>query len=438
MAWIRLVIALVACSALFSQDSRQVIVIAGRSPLLEIIDPVTLETLARIHFDFPNGSVGFNSAAMSADGSSVYMDGPIPSDTRGCCVLYSLDLATMKATVVASIFGTRSRDQFVFSDGVVFPSASLSPNGPIKGIHDSMLHFSPDGQWAFGVRGYQGPVLEVFDMTRGKLVRELTPPQSEGEVRASGGWAGEHFYFIAGSKENSGHLWMVSPDTIELGAGVPVDDYGEASSCTHPAFSELLAAGDKVFLYEPFGFKVDRRVRCHIPVPGGVWMIDPATGRQAGRTAIGLHFSTVVADRTGTFLYGLASEALNQDGPGQLLRIDAKDGHVLKWRSIAPGFFRMTVAPISSVPTGDVFVVMDSLMGLGSRRTTTVLPTTTPFNSPHRASRSLRVPSPRSTTARDGESVAPDWGKDRTSCSPSAHRSRSAINSVWAHGATRL
>ena len=42
MAWIKFVIALVACSALFAQDPRQVIVIAGRAPLLEVIDPVSL------------------------------------------------------------------------------------------------------------------------------------------------------------------------------------------------------------------------------------------------------------------------------------------------------------------------------------------------------------------------------------------------------------
>jgi hypothetical protein len=359
VACIRLVIALAACSVLLAQDPRQVVVIAGRSPLLEIIDPVTLETLARVHFSFPDGSVGFNGVAISADGSTVYVEGPIPSNTRGCCVLYALDLATMKATVAASIPGTSWRSQFVFSDGVVFPASSLSPSGRITGMRYSLMHVSPDGHWVFGVRNFQGPALEVFDLTRGELVRELMPSQLEDGTFASGGWAGEHFYFIAGSKQNSGKLWMVSPDTTELGPGVPVEDYGETPDCAEPAFSQLLAAGDKVFLYEPFGFKVDRRVQCHVPVPGGVWMIDPATGRQAGRTAIGLHFSTVVADRTGTFLYGLASEGLYQNASGQLLRINVQDGSVLKWRSIERGFIRMTVASIRSVPTGDVFAVME-------------------------------------------------------------------------------
>lgn len=46
MACIRFLISLIAFSVLFAQDPRQVIVVAGRSPLLEIIDPVTLETLS--------------------------------------------------------------------------------------------------------------------------------------------------------------------------------------------------------------------------------------------------------------------------------------------------------------------------------------------------------------------------------------------------------
>ena len=362
MAWIKFVIALVACSALFAQDPRQVIVIAGRAPLLEVIDPVSLETRARIHFDFPEGSVGFNRLAISADGSKVYFDGPIPSDTRVCCDLYALDLATMKATVAASIPGTRSRERFVFSDGVVYLASTLSPNGPITVKNYSSRHVSPDGHWLFGVRGYGGPSLEVFDLNRGELVRELKPSQPQDGSPIKGAWAGEHFYLLGASEQNPGRLWMVSPDTTELGLGVPVDNVetlSQPSDCTQPAFSELLAAADKVFLYEPFGFKVDRRVRCHVPVPGGVWAIDPTTGRVTGRTAIGLHFSTVVADSTGSSLYGLASEGMNQQGSGQLLRIDAKDGNVLKSRDVEPGFFRMTVASIHSVPTGDVSAILE-------------------------------------------------------------------------------
>lgn len=355
----RFVIALIACSVLFAQDPRQVIVIAGRASFLEVIDPVTLETLSRIHFDFPAGSVGFNGVTIGADGS-IYFEGPIPTNPRSCCATYALDPATRKAKVVASIPGTSSRDQFVVSDGLTYFAADLfMPISKFNRVPKGVMHLSPDAHWIFEVSNFQGPALWVYDLTRGEYPRELTPARSEEGARASGGWAGNSFYFFIESKQNSSHLWKLSPEATELGPGVPVENVGYTSGCTQPAFSDLLAAGDKVFLYEPFGFKGDRRERCHVPVPGGVWMIDPATGRQVGRTAIGLHFSTVVADRTGTFLYGLASEGLNQQGPGQLLRIDANDGHVSKFRDIEPGFFRMTVASVASVPKGEVFASIE-------------------------------------------------------------------------------
>src|SRR5881394_3793330 len=105
MLWILFVGALATCSALTAQDSKNVIVVAGQADVVEVIDPVSLETLGRIHFKFADGSVGLNGVSVGADGSRVYVEGPIPSEPHVCCSLYSTDLATLQTGVVASIPG---------------------------------------------------------------------------------------------------------------------------------------------------------------------------------------------------------------------------------------------------------------------------------------------------------------------------------------------
>jgi hypothetical protein len=359
MFWIRLAIAFVTCLPLMGQNPRKVIIAAGRAPVLQLIDPATLDTLARIHFDFPDGSAGFSGVWTSADGAKLYADGPLPSDPKGCCVLYSVDLATMKARVAASIYGSSSREQFVFSDGLVFLASSLPITRPIPALDNCFLHVSPDGRWLFGVRSFQDSALEVFDLATGKLVRELKPLGSNGERATSGAWAGGNFYFYVESADGSGRLWKVSPGTTELGPGLAIEEFGQSPGCTEPAFIDFVAAGDTMVFYEPFGFIADRRPKCQVPIPGGAWMVDPATGRLGNHIGPEAHLSTVVADPTGAFLYGLACECRNFNGSGRLLRIDVKDGRVIRSRPIEPGFFRMRVATIRSVPAGDVFAVQE-------------------------------------------------------------------------------
>ncbi len=71
------------------------------------------------------------------------------------------------------------------------------------------MHLSPDAHWIFEVSNFQGPALWLYDLTRDEYPHELTLAQSEAGGRASGGWAGNHFYFFVESKENSGRLWKL-------------------------------------------------------------------------------------------------------------------------------------------------------------------------------------------------------------------------------------
>ena len=70
--------ALLACSTLVAQDSRNMILAAGRSGVVELINPSTLETVGRIHLDVGPRSAGLNGVSASADGSILYVEGPIP------------------------------------------------------------------------------------------------------------------------------------------------------------------------------------------------------------------------------------------------------------------------------------------------------------------------------------------------------------------------
>ena len=78
-------------------------------------------------------------------------------------------------------------------------------------------------------------------------------------------------------------------------------------------------------------------------------MIDPTTGLLLSHIAADVPFSSLMGDRTEPILYGL--------GSGRLLRIDARDGRVVKSRTLDRRFLHMAIAPIRVVPTGDVRVV---------------------------------------------------------------------------------
>ena len=83
-------------------------------------------------------------------------------------------------------------------------------------------------------------------------------------------------------------------------------------------------------------------------------VLDPGTGQLSRQIAPNLHFSALVSDRTGSELYGLSAEDPNWKLPAELVRIDARDGRILQFRHLDPGFWRITVAPLRIVPSGDV------------------------------------------------------------------------------------
>jgi hypothetical protein len=339
---------LAAWPALMAQDSRGVILVGGGAHFVEVIDRVSLETYGRIHFKFPIGSMSLNGVALSADGATVYVEGPAPLDPNSCCYLYSTDVATLRTGVAASIPGSRSRDSFVISDGLVHRTTALSRNGVSEAISSSRLYLSPNGKWLSTVRSAGGPALAMVNLEQGRVAREFTLPGSNGNSLLGGTWAGDLFYLYAAIQDGWGRLWTVLPEATKLGEGVEVK-FDTIADCRAPDIKSLTAAMGRLFVYEVFGFKGDRKRNCGASVPGGAWMLDPGSGRLLSHIAGDVAFSALMGDRTEPVLYGL--------GSGKLLRIDAGDGRVLKSRTVDSRFLRMTVGSMRVVPAGDVIAV---------------------------------------------------------------------------------
>jgi len=340
----RLLIAtiLLACSAASAQDTRQYVLAANRAGVVELLDPISLQTLSRIHVDLAPNSVGLNGVSAGADGSMIYVEGPTSENPNGCCSLYSIDLATLRMNQVAAIAG---RDSGIRKDS------------GIKGMSDDRLHVSPDGQWVFGVRNFRGPALDVYDLVQGTMVRQLTPAGLEDDWFADGAWSGDHFYFYASKHDgSSAHLWIVLPSMTDLGDGVAVDPVAHVPGCpTHSfALEEIATTGNNFFVYEAFGFIGDRRNECPNLIPGGAWLIDSSNGHSLHHVAPDLHFSILIPDREEPVLYGLSNGGPNWEFPVKLVRIDARDGQILQTRTLETDRWNISIAPLRLAPKGDV------------------------------------------------------------------------------------
>jgi hypothetical protein len=316
----------VAPLTLWSQRSGDFLLVARRSGIAEIIDAITLQTVTRIHFDFHVERMSgiADTSVLSVDG---YTDGP-------CCKHYRLDLATGLLTE----FSQQDR------------SASTL--------------ISPDGRWRFTLNSFRGPSLETFDLRGREQARKLIPPglppeDESGNWHAQGAWSGSNFYLYVSRPDDAGLLWPVSPDAESLPAGIPVAAFNEAPNCYKrlPVGRGLVAAGGNLFLYEPFGNRNKSARHCG-GLPGGAWILDPATGRLTRQVATELHFSGLVADPAEPVLYGMALGGDNSQGePEQLVRLNALDGSVVNSRILGPGeSLQVSVARLRDIRDGDVTV----------------------------------------------------------------------------------
>ena len=312
---------------LWAQDSGDLIFTARRSDASEILDAVTLQTVARVHFNFR-----LERAWASAGGSKLKVAGYVPD--LACCKQYSLDPATLKLAEDA-------------------PASDRSGYGPQL--------ISVDGRWCVQLKSFRGPAAKVTDLRTG-AVRLLTPPDlpaedSSGNWSATGVWSGSRFYLYVQRPDSPGFLWTVSPGAETLGAGVAVAAFGEMSACRSrlPVAKSIAAWGGNIYLYEPFGGKADRTHMCGAPVPGGAWMVDTASGKLVKQIAPGLHFGSLVPDSSAAMVYGVALGDSEWNGPVDLVRLNGQDGTVMQTRMFDPGILQIGVGRLAAVPKGEVF-----------------------------------------------------------------------------------
>lgn len=342
-----------------AQDRQTVLLAAHRTGRVEVFDPATLAPIGSIHV-LPLA----NGISNSPDGSMLYISEGIAPDFKGCCVLYALDLETKRMTrVVTPASGaTVSPDgnTIVTQRGAVgieiYGARTLAPESPIAqsiapGAYE--LSFSPDGRLLFGLTEWQGPALDVFDFSTRKLVRKYPVPV-DGPLR--GAWVRDDFYLYS-HKDLDGRLWKINLESPTLGQPLTISFPRSALECGPFYFENVVGADNRLFLYEAFGMKLDRRLKCKTPVSGGVYSVDLQNGRLLRPFASSVHFNSVIASFDGKDLYGIDVRNLSWDSVA-LVRLDAETGKILAKRELAPDYWFIALAalPRKLVPQGDVDV----------------------------------------------------------------------------------
>jgi hypothetical protein len=314
-----------------SQAAGEFVLAARRTGTVEILDAVTLQTVRQLHF-------GFNVEKLSAspDGRALYVDGYGPDS---CCRHFSLDLATLTLTEIPAPPDASGSDDFFGNPQT-----------------------SPDRRWRFELKSFRGPALRMIDLASGARI-DLAPPalplseeECGGNWYAQGVWSGDHVYFYVTCPHHAGFLWAVSPDSPELGAGVPVAPFTVDSACRSslPVEKTLAAAAGKLFLYEPFGGKSDRTGGCTGTLAGGAWILDPATGELSGPIAPAVHFNRLAANRSGSMLYVVDPGDGAWGGPVRLVTIDSQTYRVVQSRTFDPGVLQISLGVLRGLPAGDV------------------------------------------------------------------------------------
>jgi len=163
----------------------------------------------------------------------------------------------------------------------------------------------------------------------------------------------DRFLYYARKEDGSdARLWSLSADATELGEGVSVEQFANVPGCSSLGGAGLVAAAGNIFLYEPFGWKLDRRTECS-GVPGGAWLLDPKSGSLLRQIAPDSYFSVVVADRDRGELYGLSVGDSDWLNGIELVRINARDGSILRSRALESDFWSIALGSLRSIATGD-------------------------------------------------------------------------------------
>lgn len=338
-----------------ARDYRTVLLAARRAGEVEVLDPVTLQSLGSIKV-LPQA----NGVTADSTGVLFLREGLAP-EFQGCCALYALNLKTREMAKlldpVSYVTVSPDGEHVLTQRGNVgieaFTVHTLQREPPIPssiapGVYT--LHFSPDGRLLFGVSNFPMPTLDILDFDRRKLVQRFTAPQ---DLTVLGAWV-SNAYYLYGYRKGIGQLWRVKVDNSALEGPVKIDFPDVASECEKQE-QEILGTGGRLFLYELFGAKGDRRDGCKREIPGGLLSVDPQTGRILAHLAPDFHFASLISGVDGKELYGIDVRDTSWSSVG-LVRLNGITGEVLARRNLASDVWFIDLATIPSelVPSGPV------------------------------------------------------------------------------------
>jgi hypothetical protein len=351
-----LAVLLLLTSVAGQAHDQTVLLAAHRSGRVEVLDPMTLQSVGSLKV-LPQA----NGITSDRTGVLFLQEGLAP-EFQGCCALYALDLKTREMT---KLLEPASADAAVSPDGQhvvtqrgnvgieVFRVHTLErepaiPRSIAPGVY--ALRFSHNGRLLFGVTNFPVPALDIIDFDRRKLVQRFTVPQ---DLTVLGAWV-SNAYYLYGYHKTTGQLWRVKTDNSALEGPVKIDFPDLVSECKMQ-LQEMLGVGGRLFLYEPFGFKLDRRDGCAIEIPGGVLSVDPQTGRILAHLAPDLHFASLISGADDKELYGIDVRDTSWRSVG-LVRLNAMTGEVLARRNLTSDvwFIDLATVPSELVPSGSV------------------------------------------------------------------------------------
>ena len=340
-----------------ANDLREVIVATQRKSRLHVFDANTLRPLG--YFTVNNNA---HSVVASPDGLKLFLEQPAPPDVNGCCALFALDLVSHKLCklISPSSLGAPTPDgRWLFTQrgniGIeVFDAKTLVrlPKIDAPGLY--RLLPSPDSRWLFGItysqRGH-GPSLDIFDIENKVLVRRL--PVSNDPL-PQGIWLGDQFFLYA-DDGNQGKLWRVTPETTELDTPLKIS-IPDLSPGKQTIRRTLIAGGKHLFLYEGFGGKLSRSRDGNQEIPGGVFSIEPSSGKIVDHLSRSAHFAKIIASADGQWLYGIDLATTEWSGPARLLKLDASNGAIMAERALEQDVWFISLAklPASAIPQGAI------------------------------------------------------------------------------------
>src|SRR6266545_1999948 len=178
------------------------------------------------------------------------------------------------------------------------------------------------------------------------LVRRLPTP---GEYLPAGNWLGDQFFLYV-YDGNQGNLWKVTPETTKLDAPLKITlpaSFPKNRFILH----KLIAGGKRLFLYEGFGHKLDPRSSSSKEIPGGIFSIEPSSGKIVGHFARSVHFAKIIASADGQWLYGIDLPTTDWSGQ-RLLKLGASNGAIMAERALEQDVWFISLAklPVSAIP----------------------------------------------------------------------------------------